>query len=258
MNKNLFFRSISISAVVLLLFSCNKSAKWSSTSAVITITHNSLALSVSYDISGAKNDVEVGVCWNDTGNPNLDNGSYIETITSSTSLDFIIDNLYSNHVYYFRPFVYRNDGTALIYGEEKVVTTKAVAPFENCSLTTGIVEHGTSVFSVGNLTSYLNSQTFQLSVTSTDFDFTFHFKEEPQSGIYLHDASTEFLQDFQCYMTVQVFDGTDNCTYYGSVDQAIHVTNENDIITLSFCELEVATSGTCAQTLLLSSELSGS
>ncbi|MEO9533057.1 MAG: hypothetical protein ABJG68_08980 [Crocinitomicaceae bacterium] len=256
MKPFLYLKIASIGLVAVVLFACNKSSKWTASAAASSITYNSLAVNANYDITGAKGDVEVGLCWNDTGNPNPDHESVTEIISTSTSINYEVENLYANHVYYIRPFLYQDNGTALIYGDELAVTTGDIPAFDNCTLTTGEVDKGGTIYSMGNLSSVLNSTSFEMSVTTSDFDFTFHFKEEPHSGIYLHDTSPQYLQDFQWHMTVQVFDG-DNCTYYGTSDQPLHVKNENDVITLSFCELEVTTSGTCTSTLLLSGELSG-
>ena len=256
MNNLSAFAKISIVTIAFIFTACNKSAKWTSSATVSSQTYNSFSVIGNYDITGAKNDAEVGICWNDTGSPNLDDGNYNEFISTSGNLNFLIENVYANHTYYIRPFVYREDGTALLYGDEISTTTPPVPAFDNCTLTTGEVELGGTVYSMTAMSSILTSQSYKLSVTTSDFDFTFHFKEEPQSGVYIHDNAPDYLQDFQFYMSVQHLDGSGNCTYYGSQEQALHVNNNNGIIELSFCELEATTSGSCTSTILLSGALS--
>jgi len=252
--KNFTF-GLALAALALNLSSCNKSKNWESSVVLQTKTYNSIAVDATYDIKGNKNEVEVGVCWDDEPNPNLDDGSMSTLVTGPSTADFVIDDLYANTVYYFRPFIYSTDGTGLNYGEEMSFATDQVPDFDNCTLTPGQVEDGTSTYSMGNLSGILLPDHYKLSVATTDFDFNFYFGEEPQSGKYAHDPDNILLQPFKYYMTVQVFDGGSNCTYNTALNEPLNVINNNGQITLSFCELHVGTTGSCTSTLLLSGSL---
>jgi hypothetical protein len=235
--------------------SCNKEKKWESTASLTSKTYHTAAIAVRYDIKGAKEDIEVGICWDDESNPNLNDGSISQAITSSETVDFDISKLYANTTYYFKPFIYTEGGGALKYGEEISMTTDGLPALADCTPTSGVVELGGTAFSTDNMTTVLLPDYYKVNMSNAAFDFNFHFKNEPQSGIYLHDSSPQYLQDFQYYMSVQVIDGGANCTYYGTVDQPIHVNNTGGVISLSFCELEITTSGGCAPTQLLSGEM---
>ncbi len=220
-----------------------------------TKTYNSIAVDATYDIKGNKTQAEVGVCWDDEANPNLDDGSMSTVVTGASTVDFVIEDLYANTVYYFRPFIYSTDGTGLTYGEEMSFATDQVPDFDNCTLAPGEVEDGTSTYSLGNLTGILLPDHYKMNVTTADFDFNFYFGEEPQSGRYFHDNDNILIQAFKFYMTVQVIDGGSNCTYNTALMEPLNVINNNGQITLSFCELNVGTTGACTSTLLLSGSL---
>ena len=237
------------------LASCNKEKKWDSTASLQSMNYTSGVVSVNYNIDGAKGDVEVGLCWDDETSPNLNDESVSQSISSSSTIDFDISKLYANKTYYFTPFIYTENGSALIYGEEISVTTDGLPALENCTTTAGEVELGGSSFSTENMTTGLFPDFYKMSMSNADFNFNFHFKNEPESGIYLQDSSPQYLQDFQYYMSVQVIDGGANCTYYGALDESIHVNNNAGVITLSFCELEITTSGNCSPTQLISGQM---
>jgi len=237
------------------LAACNKEKKWDGTASLTSKTYHTAAIAVNFDIKGAKEEIEVGICWDDESNPNLNDGSLSQLISSSTTVDFDINKLYANTTYYFKPFIYTENGGALKYGDEISMTTDALPALTNCTPTSGEVEIGGTSFSTNNMTTSLLPDFYKMSMSNADFDFNFHFKNEPQSGIYLQDSSPQYLQDFQYYMSVQVIDGGANCTYYGSIDQPIHVNNTGGVISVSFCELEITTSGSCSPTQLLSGEM---
>lgn len=249
-SKVLLFIAIAVS-----ISACNKSDKWTSSALLQTKTYNSMAVDAIYDITGAKGDVEIGICWDDEANPNLDDESVTQIISQNSTIDYQIENLYANTTYYFRPFIYQDNGTALLYGEEISITNDPIPAFDNCTITTGEVDNEGTIYLVDDLQDILLPDFYKLSMSDSNFDFNFHFKEEPKSGIYLQDSSPQFLQDFQYYMSVQVLDGGSNCTYYSAVGQPIHVNNVDGEITLSFCQLEISTTGSCAQTLLFSGEM---
>ena len=168
-TKRLFIFAL----VIIAISGCNKSKNWTSSLVLQSKSSNSIAVTGTYDIKGAKNDVEVGICWDDETDPNLDDGNSNHIISSSTNLDFSIENLYASATYYFRPFIYNNDGTGLKYGEEVAIETDNLSAFENCTLTTGVVEHSNIVFSLGTLSTSNLPGHYKMNSISSALDINF-------------------------------------------------------------------------------------